>query len=43
MAPSNSFPGNVGFYLALISFGSLFLFLAGARVLVMARGRATTA
>lgn len=39
MAPSNSFPGNVGFYLALISFGSLFLFLAGARVLVIMRGR----
>ena len=39
MAPANSFPGNVGFYLALISFGSLFVFLAGARALVFLRGR----
>jgi ferredoxin len=39
MAPSNSFPGNVGFYLALSFFVPLFIFLAGSRVLVMARGR----
>ncbi len=39
MAPSNAFPGNVGFYLALSFFFSLFVFLAGSRVLVMARGR----
>jgi Fe-S oxidoreductase/nitrate reductase gamma subunit len=39
MSPANSFPGNVGFYLALVSFGSLFLFLSGSRVLMIARGR----
>jgi Fe-S oxidoreductase len=39
MAPANSFPGNIGFYLALGGFVSLFLFLAGTRVLVLAGGR----
>ncbi len=35
MAPSTSFPGNIGFYLALIGFISLFLFLAGVRAVVI--------
>ncbi|MCH8065508.1 MAG: 4Fe-4S dicluster domain-containing protein [Chloroflexi bacterium] len=39
MAPSTSFPGNIGFYLTLIAFISLFLFLAGLRVLVIAGGK----
>jgi Fe-S oxidoreductase len=39
MVPANSFPGNVGFYLALGVFVSLFLFLAGARAVVLAGGR----
>ncbi len=36
MAPSTSFPGNIGFYLALIFFFSLFLFLLGLRLVVIA-------
>ncbi|MDZ4279073.1 MAG: (Fe-S)-binding protein, partial [Dehalococcoidia bacterium] len=39
MAPSTEFPGNIGFYLALIAFVSLFLFLAGLRAVVILRGR----
>ncbi|OGO52828.1 MAG: hypothetical protein A2148_06365 [Chloroflexi bacterium RBG_16_68_14] len=39
MAPSISFPGNIGFYLALSGFISLFLFLAGVRALVILRAR----
>jgi Fe-S oxidoreductase len=39
MAPANSFPGNIGFYLALGGFVSLFLFLAGMRALVLLSGR----
>jgi Fe-S oxidoreductase len=39
MAPSHSFPGNIGFYLALAGVFSLFIFLAGSRAIVMARGR----
>ncbi|MEX0786806.1 MAG: (Fe-S)-binding protein [Dehalococcoidia bacterium] len=39
MAPSTSFPGNIGFYLALIFFLSLFIFLAGTRVIVLARSK----
>ena len=39
MAPSTSFPGNIGFYLTLIAFVSLFLFLAGLRALVIAGGK----
>ena len=39
MAPSTSFPGNIGFYLAIIGFASLFLFLAGLRATVILRGR----
>ncbi len=39
MAPSTSFPGNIGFYLALITFFSLFLFLAGIRAAVMLRAK----
>jgi Fe-S oxidoreductase len=39
MAPANTFPGNIGFYLALGGFICLFLFLAGARALVLAGGR----
>ncbi|MCH8161152.1 MAG: (Fe-S)-binding protein [Chloroflexi bacterium] len=39
MAPSTEFPGNIGFYLTLIAFISLFLFLAGLRVLVIASGK----
>jgi Fe-S oxidoreductase len=38
-APSTSFPGNVGFYIALIAFFSVFLFLAGIRVAVLARAK----
>ena len=39
MAPSTAFPGNIGFYLALIAFFSLFLFLAGVRTVVIMRGK----
>jgi Fe-S oxidoreductase len=39
MFPSNSFPGNVGFYLALIFFFCLFLFLAGSRAIIIFKGR----
>ena len=39
MAPSTSFPGNIGFYLALSAFISLFLFLAGTRAIVILRSR----
>lgn len=39
MAPSTSFPGNIGFYLALIAFLSLFVFLAGIRAAVILRGK----
>ena len=39
MAPSTSFPGDIGFYLALITFFSLFLFLAGIRAAVMLRAK----
>ncbi|MEX2159599.1 MAG: (Fe-S)-binding protein [Dehalococcoidia bacterium] len=39
MAPSTSFPGNIGFYLALATFFSLFIFLAGIRVAVLVRAR----
>lgn len=39
MAPSTSFPGNVGFYLTFASFVCLFLFLAGARATVIFSGR----
>ena len=39
MAPSTSFPGNVGFYLTLIAFFTLFLFLAGLRAVVMLRAK----
>ncbi|MGB2696027.1 MAG: (Fe-S)-binding protein [Dehalococcoidia bacterium] len=39
MAPSTSFPGNAAFYLALISFISLFVFLAGTRAVIILRGR----
>ncbi len=39
MAPSNSFPGNVGFYLELAGFVTLFLFLAGTRAAVIFSGR----
>src|SRR3990172_8906915 len=39
MAPSTSFPGNAAFYLALVGFASLFLFMAGARGVVMLRGK----
>ncbi len=39
MAPSTSFPGDIGFYLALIAFSSLFLFLAGIRAAVMLRAK----
>ena len=38
-APSTSFPGNIGFYLALILFGTLFLFFAGVRAIVIFRAR----
>jgi Fe-S oxidoreductase len=39
MAPSTSFPGNIGFYLALLAFMTLFLFLAGIRAAVMLRAK----
>ena len=39
MAPSTSFPGNAGFYLILILFASAFLFMAGSRAIIIARGR----
>ena len=39
MAPSTSFPGNVAFYLTLISFFSIFIFLAGSRAVVLMQGR----
>ena len=39
MAPSTSFPGDIGFYLALITFFSLFLFLGGIRAAVMLRAK----
>ncbi len=39
MAPSTSFPGNIGFYLALIAFISLFLFLAGVRAIIIFRAK----
>ena len=39
MAPSTSFPGNVAFYLTLISFFSVFIFLFGSRAVVLMRGR----
>ena len=39
MAPSTSFPGSIGFYLALTGFVCLFLFLAGIRATIMLRAR----
>jgi len=39
MAPSTSFPGNIGFYLALAAFISLFLFLVSLRASVILRAR----
>ena len=39
MAPSTSFPGNIGFYLALAAFFSLFIFLFSVRLSLVARAR----